>query len=115
MPRIVALRRASAGFVLLLWLNVATANVVACTLDVSFDARTAHATLSHPPAHAEQHNTTLSDRGACGAPQLLTVDYLVPPSLTAPAISVVTTRPFALAPGRLISLKPRLDPPPPRT
>ena len=110
------LRRAGTGLLLVLWANAATANVAVCAFDV--DVRGDHsesAPATHAAPHGDQHSTpAFAERGECGVPQLLVLNYVAAQSFETPIVSVAISRLVVPTPGQPASLNPNLDPPPPR-
>ncbi|MBI4419557.1 MAG: hypothetical protein HY560_01920, partial [Gemmatimonadetes bacterium] len=105
------LRRAGAGLLLLLWLDVATANVAACAFDSAIGAEPAQPTAVHPlAAHATGHTTpAVAARGACGLPQLLVVDCIPPELLAPPVLADEIVPAKRAAPHPVASPHPRLE------
>lgn len=110
------LRRAGAGLLLVVWANIATANVAVCAFDIHLRAdHTEVMPATHLSPHGDQHSTpALGARGECGVPQLLVLSYVAPQSFETPIVSVDVARFLPSTPEPPASLNPHLDPPPPR-
>lgn len=99
---------------LLLWLQVASANAAACSLDKQLEHLVDPASHVIPNHTAGQSQNVVTTSADCGEPQLLLVECIVPIPMHAPSVTVVPARVPAFHPARVASPTPRLDPPPPR-
>ena len=105
--------RCRAAVLLVLWLQVATANLAACALDHALHPAepSAHAIPDH---HADAWSAAMTTAADCGEPQLLVLDCVAPPPAQPPEVKIAATSPMPFAGRQITSPVLRIDPPPPR-
>ncbi|MBI4421139.1 MAG: hypothetical protein HY560_09965 [Gemmatimonadetes bacterium] len=111
-------RRLGGLCLLLVWVQVATANALPCGIECFLAEQVAH----HDHAglgedHAIGHHIAgakISAPEYCGTPQLLVVAADWPDFPTLPAVAVAVTQVALAAPLPVISSTPEFDTPPPR-
>jgi len=111
-------RRLGAGFLFLLWVQVATANALPCALSCLLEKDVAqHHHEGFDESHAIGHHMSgakISAPENCGTPQLLVAVFVAPDFPTSPSVAVAV---FHASPSYATvfhSVVPEFTTPPPR-
>ncbi|MBI4503349.1 MAG: hypothetical protein HY700_19600 [Gemmatimonadetes bacterium] len=106
--------RFPAGVLLIVWFQVATANMAACALDHALHDEQSDEQAVVADHHSNIWSSAVKTPGDCGEPQLLLVDCVAARPAELPAVTVIGVPPVRLAAPGVVSPPTRIEPPPPR-